>query len=73
MSEETKEAFVKLGWCVASLERGVKRAHIISPINGALLQELYTRDGGGTLISRDIYEGIRVADVQDVQGIFELI
>lgn len=73
MSEETKEAFVKLGWCVSSLERGVKRAHIISPINGALLQELYTRDGGGTLISRDIYEGIRVADVQDVQGIFELI
>jgi amino-acid N-acetyltransferase len=69
----TKEAFVKLGWCVSSLERGVKRAHIISPINGALLQELYTRDGSGTLISRDIYEGIRVADVGDVTGIFELI
>ncbi len=68
-----KEAFVKLGWCVSSLERGVKRAHIISPINGALLQELYTRDGSGTLISRDIYEGIRVANVGDVAGIYDLI
>ena len=69
----TKEALGKLGWCVSSLDRGVKRAHIISPINGALLQELYTRDGSGTLISRDIYEGIRVANVGDVAGIFELI
>jgi amino-acid N-acetyltransferase len=70
---ESKEAFVKLGWCVASLDLGVKRAHIISPINGALLQELYTRDGSGTLISRDIYEGIRVANVGDVAGIYDLI
>jgi amino-acid N-acetyltransferase len=69
----SREALVKLGWCVASLERGVKRAHIISPINGALLQELYTRDGGGTLISRDIYEGIRGANVGDVAGIYDLI
>jgi|EP00979_Chaetoceros_neogracilis_P004079 amino-acid N-acetyltransferase len=67
------EALGKLGWCVSSLDRGVKRAHIISPINGALLQELYTRDGSGTLISRDIYEGIRVANVGDVSGIYQLI
>lgn len=73
MSSEAREAFVKLGWCVSSLERGVKRAHIISPINGALLQELYTRDGSGTLISRDIYEGIRIANVGDVAGIYDLI
>lgn len=73
LTPTTKEAFVKLGWCVASLDLGVKRAHIISPINGALLQELYTRDGSGTLISRDIYEGIRVANVGDVAGIYDLI
>lgn len=73
LSVGTKEALVKLGWCVSSLERGVRRAHIISPINGALLQELYTRDGSGTLISRDIYEGIRVANIGDISGIYELI
>lgn len=72
-TQTVKEAYVKLGWCVNSLDRGVKRAHIISPINGALLQELYTRDGSGTLISRDIYEGIRMADVGDVAGIYDLI
>ncbi len=73
LSEDVVEAFVKTGWSIAALEKGVKRAHIIAPINGALLQELYTRDGSGTLISRDIYEGIRNANVNDVAGIYELI
>ena len=45
-------------WCVSALEQGVTRAHLIAPTDGALLRELYTRDGAGTLISRDIYEGI---------------
>lgn len=73
LSPDVVEAFVKTGWSIAALEKGVKRAHIIAPINGALLQELYTRDGSGTLISRDIYEGIRNANVNDVAGIHELI
>jgi amino-acid N-acetyltransferase len=73
LSDGVVEAFVKTGWSIAALEKGVKRAHIVAPINGALLQELYTRDGSGTLISRDIYEGIRNANVGDVAGIYELI
>jgi len=73
LSDDVVEAFIKTGWSIAALEKGVKRAHIIAPINGALLQELYTRDGSGTLISRDIYEGIRNANVNDVAGIHELI
>ena len=67
------ETLVKLGWSIDALEKGVKRAHIITPFNGALLEELYTRDGSGTLISRDIYEGIRRANVNDVVQIFDLI
>jgi len=73
LSPHAVEAFVKTGWSISALEKGVKRAHIIAPINGALLQELYTRDGSGTLISRDIYEGIRNANVNDVAGIYEMI
>ena len=38
-----------------------------------LLQELYSRDGVGTLIAADTYEGIRPARVDDVGGILELI
>ena len=67
------EMLLKMGWSLLALKNGVKRAHIIPPKNGALLQELYTRDGCGTLISRDLYEGIRTANVNDVAGLFELI
>ena len=67
------ETLLKAGWAVSALDRGVKRAHILAPTDGSLLQELYTRDGSGTLISRDLYEGIRPADAADVGGISDLI
>lgn len=53
---------------------GVKRIHIISYArDGALLQELFTRDGSGTLITHDPYEEIRTAEIEDVGGIIDLI
>jgi len=53
---------------------GVRRVHMLErKIDGALLQELFTRDGIGTLISADLYEGIRNATIDDVAGILELI
>jgi amino-acid N-acetyltransferase len=63
----------KIGWSIKAIEQGVKRAHIISPKHGAVLQELYTRDGSGTLVSGDLYEGIRRATVHDVSAIHDLI
>ena len=54
--------------------QGVARAHLISHArDGALLQELFTRDGCGTLVSRESFETIRAAGVEDVGGILELI
>ncbi|MBD3658109.1 MULTISPECIES: amino-acid N-acetyltransferase [Marinobacter] len=54
--------------------KGVRRAHIISyNTDGALLEELFTRDGSGTLVSGDHYEQIRQARVEDIGGIVELI
>jgi len=41
--------------------------------DGALLEELYTRDGAGTQIIRESYEQIRPANPADVPGIIELI
>ncbi|CAB9518189.1 Amino-acid acetyltransferase [Seminavis robusta] len=67
------DMLIKIGWATMALEQGVKRAHIISPKFGAVLQELYTRDGSGALISRDLYEGIRRANVNDVSNIYDLI
>ena len=53
---------------------GVHRTHIISYAeDGALLEELFTRDGSGTLISHDPYEEIRRASIDDVVGLLELL
>lgn len=53
---------------------GVRRVHLISrKIDGALLLELFTRDGTGTLITADNYEGLRTATIDDIGGIMELI
>src|SRR5690606_26579454 len=41
--------------------------------DGALLRELFTRDGAGTLVAKDQYESIRTATIDDVGGILELI
>ncbi|KAL7546098.1 hypothetical protein ACHAWF_015457 [Thalassiosira exigua] len=67
------EALIKVGHSVVALERGAKRARILAPENGALVRELYARDGCGTLTSRDVYEGIRRGDVDDASGIYDLI
>jgi amino-acid N-acetyltransferase len=68
-----RDMLMRIGWATVALEQGVKRAHILAPTQGSVLQELYTRDGSGTLISRDIYEGIRRANVNDVIGIHDLV
>ncbi|XP_024528790.1 probable amino-acid acetyltransferase NAGS1, chloroplastic [Selaginella moellendorffii] len=46
---------------------GVRRVHLLDgTIEGALLLELYTRDGIGTMIASDMYEGIRCATKDDL-------
>jgi amino-acid N-acetyltransferase len=53
---------------------GVRRAHLIArTLDGALLTELYTRDGAGTLIALEAFEGMRTASQRDLPGIVELI
>lgn len=60
--------------CFDACQQGVPRAQIISYCeNGALLQELFTRDGSGTLVHRDNYEFVRQATIDDVGGLLELI
>ncbi|RMG36780.1 MAG: amino-acid N-acetyltransferase, partial [Gammaproteobacteria bacterium] len=53
---------------------GVRRVHVLNrQADGALLQELFTRDGAGLMITREPYERIRAAGIDDVGGILELI
>jgi len=58
---------------VEAVERGVRRAHLVSPNRGALIAELYTRDGYGTMISGDVYDGLRHARPQDVESILRIV
>ncbi len=59
---------------IQSGENGVERCHCVSyQSETALLQELFTRDGSGTLIAKDHKEEISVASIDDVAGILELI
>jgi amino-acid N-acetyltransferase len=59
---------------IHACRHGVHRVHLLDRhIDGGLLLELFTRDGIGTLITDDIYEGIRPACIDDVGGILELL
>lgn len=59
---------------VSACSQGVKRVHLLSrELDGSLLQELYTRDGAGTLVTADKFERLRAARIEDVGGILELI
>lgn len=54
--------------------RGVPRAHIISyKKDGALLGELFTRAGEGTLVLHHGQETIRQAAIDDVPGLLDII
>ncbi len=53
---------------------GVERGHLISyHQDGALLTELFTREGTGTMVAQESYEQIRQAGIEDVGGILALI
>ncbi len=60
--------------CDQACRQGIARCHIISfATDGALLEELFTRDGCGTQVIGTSYEQIRGASVEDVPGILKLI
>lgn len=59
---------------VKACRSGVRRCHLISyQEDGALLQEVFSRDGIGTQIVMESAEQIRRATINDIGGILELI
>ncbi|HYC34846.1 MAG TPA: amino-acid N-acetyltransferase [Usitatibacter sp.] len=61
--------------CAArAVAQGVKRAHLISRhVDGALLIELFTHHGIGTMITPESPERIRPASAADVPGILQIL
>ena len=63
-----------LAVAVHACRNGVKRVHLLDRgTDGALLLELFTRDGIGTMVSADVYDTTRRATLADIGGILELI
>jgi amino-acid N-acetyltransferase len=57
-----------------AVENGVARAHLVTRRSpGALLLELFTHEGVGTMITADAVEKLRPARIEDVRGMLALI
>lgn len=60
--------------CLKANANGVHRTHLIGyQSNGALIRELFTREGAGSLISADSLDDLRPATIDDVAAILSLI
>jgi len=70
----TSDVRLYLPAAIRACNNGVKRAHLISRrLDGALLLELFTRDGVGTMVSATALANIRNATIDDVGGILAII
>ncbi|MEO8419456.1 MAG: amino-acid N-acetyltransferase [Methylophilaceae bacterium] len=59
---------------IRACDEGVARTHLISRhIDGAIVQELFTHDGIGTMVTEAPLESMREADIGDVGGLLQLI
>jgi amino-acid N-acetyltransferase len=69
-----EDAANSLASAVTACRHDVPRVHILDRhIDGALLLELFSRDGCGSLVMQDPFEDTRQAQLKDIGGILELI
>jgi amino-acid N-acetyltransferase len=72
--DEGSEAAEYLRKAVFACGRGVRRVHFIDRrLEGAILRELFTRDGIGTMVSLASFDELRKATPADIPGIDQLI
>jgi amino-acid N-acetyltransferase len=70
----TTDAVETLGIAVRAAEQGINRTHLIDlHEDGGIVQELFTRDGVGTMISVSPYDVFRAATPDDLPGVLDLI
>jgi amino-acid N-acetyltransferase len=60
--------------CVRACRGGVERSHILPfALDGALLMEVFTHDGIGTMVVDEKLESLREATSDDIGGVLQLI
>jgi amino-acid N-acetyltransferase len=84
-ADEASQLLRDAGWLSADINRylpcavrasrtGVGRVHLIGfEQDGALLRELFTHDGVGTVVTRESLENIREAKPDDIAALIALI
>jgi amino-acid N-acetyltransferase len=71
LSRETRSY---LGRAAEAVRAGIERAHVVRRnVDGALLIELFTHEGSGSMITADKLEQLRHATIDDVGGILRLL
>jgi amino-acid N-acetyltransferase len=72
--EKPTDTAFYLQHCVKACRGGVERSHILPfAVDGALLMEVYTHDGIGTMVVDEKLESLREATADDIGGILQLI
>jgi len=70
----SEDASLFLPCAVRACEGGVTRTHLISRhINGAILHELFSDDGIGSMVVESTLNILRDANIEDVGGILQLL
>jgi amino-acid N-acetyltransferase len=60
--------------CVRACRGGVERSHILPfAMDGAILMEVFTHDGVGTMVVDEKLESLREATADDIGGVLQLI
>jgi amino-acid N-acetyltransferase len=73
-SDLPEDARLYLPAAIRASRGAVPRVHLLSRhLDGALLLELFTHDGVGTMVTRDPLEQLREARIEDVGGLLQLI
>ncbi len=73
-SELSTDIKLYLPFALKACRAHVARVHFVSrKLDGALLMELFSHDGIGTMITRDALECLRQATIDDIGGILNLI
>jgi amino-acid N-acetyltransferase len=71
---QPSDAAFYLRHCIKACRSGVERSHIVPfAVDGAVLQEVFTHDGIGTMVVDEKLESLREAGADDVAGILKLI
>ena len=69
-----EDALLYLPAAMKACRGSVRRAHLLSRhIDGALLLELFTHEGVGTMVTHDPLERLRQASIEDVGSVLQLI